>query len=105
MNTNTLTEEEARRRLEALPGWELSGKAITRQFAFGDFADAVAFTVRVGFAAEAADHHPDILITYRRVTVTYSTHSAGGLTGKDFQGASEATGIAGRFGSGPSGRP
>jgi 4a-hydroxytetrahydrobiopterin dehydratase len=53
--------------------------------------------VRLGFAAEAADHHPDILINYKRVTLTYSTHSAGGLTDKDFVGAEEATRIAERL--------
>ena len=81
-------------RLEDLPGWTLSGNAISRQFTFRSFADAVAFAVRIGFAAEAADHHPDILINYRRVTLTFSTHSAGGLTEKDFAGAAEATRLA-----------
>lgn len=103
MDIRTLTEAEARRELETLPGWELSGQTIRRQFTFRDFAEAVAFTVRVGFAAEVVDHHPDILINYRRVTLTYSTHSAGGLTRKDFEGAREATEIAARFGWGPAG--
>jgi 4a-hydroxytetrahydrobiopterin dehydratase len=44
----------------------------------------------VAFDAEAADHHPDILITYKRVTLTFSTHSDGGLTEKDFEGARQA---------------
>ena len=51
------------------------------------FPDAVAFVVRLGFDAEAADHHPDILVNYKRVTLTYTTHSEGGLTEKDFDGA------------------
>ena len=49
--------------------------------------DAIAFVTRLAFDAEAADHHPDILINYKRVTLTFSTHSAGGLTEKDFAGA------------------
>lgn len=77
-----------------LPGWRLDGRAITRQFTFGDFAEAVSFVVRLGFSAEAADHHPDILINYKRVTLTYTTHSAGGLTDKDFAGATEASRLA-----------
>lgn len=77
-----------------LPGWGLAGESIRRQFVFSGFADAVAFVVRLGFEAEAADHHPDILINYRKVTVTYSTHSVGGLTEKDFDGADAANRIA-----------
>ena len=81
-------------RLQKLPGWILAGEAISRQFTFAGFPDAVAFIVRLGFAAEAVDHHPDLVVNYKRVTVTYSTHSEGGLTDKDFAGAETATKIA-----------
>ena len=84
--------------MQNLPGWTLSGEAITRQFTFAGFPEALAFVVRVGFAAEAVDHHPDLLINYKRVALTYSTHSEGGLTTKDFDGAAEATRIATAFG-------
>jgi 4a-hydroxytetrahydrobiopterin dehydratase len=90
----TIPEDEARRRLGSVPGWELAGDAIRRQFTFRNFPEAISYVVRLGFAAEAADHHPDILINYKRVTLTYSTHSAGGLTDKDFAGAEEATKLA-----------
>ena len=90
----TIPEDEARRRLGSVPGWELAGDAIRRQFTFRNFPDAISYVVRLGFAAEGADHHPDILINYKRVTLTYSTHSAGGLTDKDFAGAEEATKLA-----------
>ena len=93
----TISADEARIRLASLPGWELKERAIQRQFTFRDFTEAVSFVVRLGFAAEAADHHPDILINYKRVTLTYSTHSAGGLTEKDFAGAEEATRVAAVF--------
>ncbi len=96
---STISAEKAREKLGQLPGWALGGDAIRREFTFKDFTEAVAFVVRLGFAAEAVDHHPDILITYKRVTLTYSTHSAGGLTEKDFAGAEEATGLAERFGA------
>ena len=57
--------------------------------------DAVAFLVRLAFDAETADHHPDVLINYRRVTLTCnSTHSEGGLTEKDFAGARTAEALA-----------
>jgi 4a-hydroxytetrahydrobiopterin dehydratase len=94
----TLTPEQARTKLAGLPGWELADNAITRTFKFTDFAEAIAFVVRLGFAAEAADHHPDIDIRYKRVTLSYSTHSEGGLTEKDFTGAESATKLAGGAG-------
>ena len=86
----TLSRADAEARLRELPGWQLEGNAIRRQFAFRDFPAAVDFVNRLMPGAEAADHHPDILINYRRVTLTYSTHSEGGLTGKDFDGAKMA---------------
>ena len=89
-----VSTEEARVRVQSLPGWTVAGDAITRQFTFAGFPEAVAFIVRLGFAAEAVDHHPDLLVNYKRVTVTYSTHSEGGLTTKDFEGANSATKIA-----------
>jgi 4a-hydroxytetrahydrobiopterin dehydratase len=89
-----ITTDEARARLQKLPGWALDGDAITRQFTFGGFPEAVAFVVRLAFEAEAADHHPDILVNYKRVRLTYSTHSEGGLTEKDFAGAQRATALA-----------
>ena len=94
-----IAAESARHLLQKLPGWQLDGEAIRRQFTFPGFPDAVAFIVRLGFTAEAADHHPDLLINYKRVTVTYSTHSEGGLTAKDFDGAAAATAIAAAMGA------
>ena len=73
--------------LGALPGWMGTSKAIKRQYTFPTFADAITFSTRLAFDAEAADHHPDLLISHRRVTVTWSTHSAGGVTKKDITGA------------------
>jgi len=89
-----LSSDEVGKRAGELPGWTLEDQAIRRKFTFSDFPAAVSFVVRVGFAAEAVDHHPDILINYKRVTLTFSTHSEGGLTEKDFAGAANATAIA-----------
>ena len=61
-----------------------------KEFRFGGFPDAIAFVVRVGMAAEVANHHPDLDIRYNRVRVALSTHSEGGLTEKDFALAAEA---------------
>ena len=83
-----LTAEEVVARLRERPGWTCEGDALRRQFVFDGFASAVAFVVRIGFDAEAADHHPDILLSnYKKVTVTFTTHDEKGLTAKDFAGA------------------
>lgn len=89
-----LSPAEAVQRLRALDGWTLDGDAIRKQFTFAGFPEAVAFVDRLVPGAEAADHHPDILINYKRVTLTYSTHSEGGLTAKDFDGAAMADRVA-----------
>jgi len=82
-----LSDAEIQSELGRLDGWTLEGTAIRKQYTLGGFPDAIAFVARLAFDAEAADHHPDILINYKRVTLTFSTHSAGGLTEKDFAGA------------------
>src|SRR6266566_10018043 len=87
---------EAEQRIKALKGWTLDGDAIRKQYTFAGFLEAIAFVNRLAPKAEAADHHPDILINYKRVTLTYSTHSEGGLTDKDFEGAAMADRIAGQ---------
>jgi 4a-hydroxytetrahydrobiopterin dehydratase len=89
-----LSREEIVHRLKDLKGWTLEGDAIRKPFTFGGFPEAVAFVDRLVPEAEAADHHPDILINYKRVTLTYSTHSEGGLTDKDFAGALMADRVA-----------
>lgn len=82
-------------RLEALPGWTRAGGAIRREYRFRDFAAAVGFVNRVAEEAEARDHHPDILIHgYNRVTLTVTTHDAGGLTDHDFALAAAADRLA-----------
>ena len=89
-----LSLPEAEQRLKSLNGWRLEGNEIKKQFTFPGFLDAVAFVDRLAPEAETADHHPDILINYKRVTLTYSTHSEGGLTEKDFAGAATADRLA-----------
>ena len=73
--------------LDELPDWTLEGDAIVRKLEFATFPDAIAFVTRLAFSAEANDHHPDLLINYRRVTVTWTTHSEDGVTDKDITGA------------------
>jgi 4a-hydroxytetrahydrobiopterin dehydratase len=87
-----LSQAEVDQRMKELRGWTLQGDEIVKQYTFKNFPDAIAFVNRLAPKAEAADHHPDILISYKRVTLTYSTHSEGGLTAKDFEGALTADG-------------
>ena len=82
-----LSQAEIDEQLKALNGWTLDGKAIRKQFTFKGFPEAVAFVNRLVPDAERADHHPDITINYRRVTLSWSTHDEGGLTAKDIAGA------------------
>jgi 4a-hydroxytetrahydrobiopterin dehydratase len=89
-----LSAAEVQKRLQSISGWTLDGDAIRKQFTFAGFPEAIAFVNRLAPTAEAADHHPDILINYKRVTLTYSTHTEGGLTEKDFAGAAAADRIA-----------
>jgi 4a-hydroxytetrahydrobiopterin dehydratase len=89
-----LTNPEIRQHLEMLNGWTLDGDSIKKQYTFAGFPEAVKFVDRLVPAAESADHHPDVLINYKRVTLTYSTHSEGGLTLKDFDGAAAADRLA-----------
>ena len=89
-----LAASEIEQRMKSVNGWTREGDAIRKQFTFVDFLQAIAFVNRLAPEAEKADHHPDILINYKRVTLTYSTHSAGGLTVKDFDGAATADRVA-----------
>lgn len=78
-----LTPAEIEQALRALPGWTTDGKALRRQYTFADFPAAVAFVDGLVAPAEAQGHHPDIAISYNRVTLSLTTHDAGGLTAKD----------------------
>ncbi len=82
-----LSKTDIESHLDTLDGWALEGQGIRKQFTFAGFPEAVAFISRLVPEAEAADHHPDITINYRRVTVSWSTHSEGGVTIKDIDGA------------------
>lgn len=88
-NMAKLTSDEILKGLKDLPGWQASDNAIKKQYAFPAFMDGIRFVDRVAHLAEMADHHPDILINYKRVTMTLSTHSEGGVTEKDFDLAKE----------------
>jgi 4a-hydroxytetrahydrobiopterin dehydratase len=79
-----LSENEITAALDRAAGWEQAGAAITRTVKLGDFRDAIIYVGAVAHLAQAANHHPDIAISWNTVTLTLSTHSAGGLTEADF---------------------
>lgn len=87
-----LAEADVATRIAALSGWERAGDAIRKHFGFASFREAVAFVNRVADLAEAMDHHPDILVEYRTVTLTLTTHDSGGLTARDFELAARIDG-------------
>lgn len=82
-------------RLKGLQGWSGDTRAIRKEYVFHDFPEAVLFVSALVPGAEDADHHPDIEIHYKRVVLTYATHSEGGVTEKDLDGAAMADAVAG----------
>jgi 4a-hydroxytetrahydrobiopterin dehydratase len=89
-----LTQAEIATQLTSHPEWTVADGALTRTFVFKNFVAALGFVNRVGDAAEAAGHHPDIDIRYNRVRLALVTHDAGGITAKDFSLAAQADKLA-----------
>ena len=88
-----LTDDEISGRLGGVPGWAREGSSITTTVTRSDFREAMLFTGAVAYLAEQASHHPDILIQWNKVTLTLSTHSAGGLTAADFDLAAKISAL------------
>jgi len=88
-----LTEDEIAGRLGGVPGWTRQGSSITTTITRSDFREAMLLTGAVAYLAERASHHPDILIQWNKVTLTLSTHSAGGLTAADFDLAAKISAL------------
>ena len=68
-----------------LPGWKRSGKRIERNYQFENFIKAMEFVNQIAEAAEAVNHHPDILISYNKVTLSLISHDSGGVTQRDIK--------------------
>ena len=80
-----LSDDEVQGRLDGMEGWSREGDAIRKQFQLDDFKGSVDFVNRLTPAAEEMNHHPDLEISWNKVTVSLSTHSEGGLTENDFE--------------------
>jgi len=89
-----LNDEEIGERLERLPGWERDGDAIRKTYEGENFMSSVDLVNRLAPAAEEMNHHPDLEISWNKVTVELSTHSEGGLTENDFELAGRIDGVA-----------
>lgn len=83
-NSMALDRTQVEEKLQTLPNWTTDGETIQRTFKFKDFVTAIDFVNKLVEPAEKAGHHPDIAISYNKVTIDLTTHDAGGITQKDF---------------------
>lgn len=95
MPSPKLGEAEVESALKTLPEWGHSGESIQRTYKFADFQGSMRFVAKVADAAEAAQHHPDILIRWNLVTLTLTTHDSGGITALDFAMAKKCDEMSG----------
>ena len=92
---DTLTADDRAAFTAQNPDWALEGETISHTFEFDSFVDAIGFVNKVAIAAEVADHHPDIDIRWKKVTLALSTHEFSGLTSRDIDFAAKADALAG----------
>ena len=88
-----LGDAEIQQKASLIPQWTVEGKCLTRTFVFADFVNAIEFVNRLVEPAETAGHHPDLAISYNKVSVSLTSHDAGGLTEKDFELAQALSGL------------
>ncbi|MBE9044069.1 4a-hydroxytetrahydrobiopterin dehydratase [Pleurocapsales cyanobacterium LEGE 10410] len=89
-----LSQSEIEQKLQTIPQWEQQEQTITRTFEFNGFVEAIDFVDKLVEPAEQAGHHPDLAISYNKVTVSLTSHDAGGLTQKDFEMAQTISNLA-----------
>lgn len=93
--STVLAQTEIDNALQSLRGWNSEGGAIQRVFQFDNFLHSMEFVNKIADAAEAASHHPDILINYNKVTLTLTSHDSGGVTQRDIRMAGTINQVAG----------
>lgn len=89
-----MSDEQVKEELSRLGGWEREGDALVREFEFANFVGSVDFVNRLTPVAEEMNHHPDLAISWNKVTVSLSTHSEGGITESDFKLATKIDALA-----------
>lgn len=88
--SDPLSPESIDTALKTLPGWSHAGDKLQKTYLFNTFPEALSFMVRIGFAAESQNHHPEMFNVYNRVAISLNTHDAGGkVTQKDLRLAAE----------------
>ncbi|MDZ4403707.1 4a-hydroxytetrahydrobiopterin dehydratase [Prosthecobacter sp.] len=85
MKPELLNEAAVQQALIALPGWQVEGRELTKEFQFASYLAGIEFVRQVARLAEEMNHHPDLLVRWRKVSVRLTTHSAGGLTKLDVE--------------------
>src|SRR3977135_4027620 len=80
-----MPQEQIGHMLKGLSGWEYKDGLVQKTFKFKNYHETMAFVNATAWISHREDHHPDIAVVYNKCVVTYSTHSAGGVTGKDFE--------------------
>jgi 4a-hydroxytetrahydrobiopterin dehydratase len=93
LSRKKLTEEEIKGRLDQIPGWGYLDGRLRSQFMTGNFNEGLKFVNQIGAIADKLDHHPDVLLTYPKVTIDLFTHDAGGVTEYDFELARQISGL------------
>ncbi len=88
-----MRDDEVKASLKSLAGWTGDARAIRAAYPFADYGSAVAFVVQVAMIAQRLDHHPEIILAWGRVELTFSTHDAGGVTAKDIVAAKAVAAI------------
>ena len=84
-DTGLSSDADIQAALQELPGWKREGKTLVKTYDMHAFKGAVAFVSKVADLAERADHHPDIFIQVKKVTVTLSSHDVGGVSARDLR--------------------
>lgn len=87
LSYDRLSDEEVIQGLSGLPGWQIKDGALTKTFEFDTYVAGLLFANTCGLVAERLNHHPDLFVGYKKVTVSYVTHDASGLTSYDFESA------------------
>jgi 4a-hydroxytetrahydrobiopterin dehydratase len=90
------TTAQIKRLHRKIPDWKIESAALSRQFDFENFYETVAFVNAIAWIANQADHHPDLAVSYNKCVVSFSTHSVGGLSEKDFECAQQVDGLLGQ---------
>ncbi len=93
MKPELLSESAIQQQMTPLPGWQREGTELVKEFRFTSYLAGIEFVRRVGGLAEAMNHHPDLFVGWRKVTVRLTTHSAGGLTRLDFELAGQIASV------------